>query len=64
MLHNLHTFEKKKEVANGPSTPVKRDSPTTSTKAKAKGLSQKEREILVLLKDDPNMRQIFLQKIS
>ena len=35
----------------------------TSTKAQAKGLSQKEREILELLKDDPGMRQIFLQKI-
>jgi len=42
MLHNLHTFDRKKEVATGPSTPVKRDCPTTSTKAKAKGLSQKE----------------------
>lgn len=61
-LHNLHTFDKKK-VAIGPSTLVKRESPTTSAMAKVKGLSQKEREILELLKDDPNMRQIFLQKI-
>jgi len=61
-LHDLHTFEKKKEVATGPSTSIKRDSPTTSTKAKAKGLSQKEREILELVKDDPNMMQIFHQK--
>jgi len=61
-LHNLHTFEKQKE-AIGPSTPQKNASPTTSTKARVKGLSQKEKEILELLKDDPNMRQIFLQKI-
>jgi len=62
-LHNLHTFEKKKEIATGPSTPAKRESPTTSTKARVKGSSQKEWEILELLKDDPIIRQIFLQKI-
>jgi len=62
-LHNLHTFEKKKEVATCPSTPIKKESPTTSAKARVKGLSQKEREILKLLKDEPSMRQIFLQKI-
>ena len=60
-LHNLHTFEKKEVL--GPSTPMKTNSPTTSTKARAKGLSQKENKILELLKDDPNIRQIFLQKI-
>ena len=54
-LHNLYTFEKKKKVL-GPSTPMKTNSPTTSTKARAKGLSQKENKILELLKDDPNMR--------
>ena len=31
--------------------------------ARAKGLSQKEKDILEFLKDDPQMRQIFLQKI-
>ena len=41
-LHNLHTIEKKKEVGTGPSTPIKRESLTTSTKARVKGLSQKE----------------------
>jgi len=61
-LHNLHTFEKQKE-AIGPSTPQKNASRTTSTKARVKGLSQKEKEILELLKNDPNMRQTFLQKI-
>ena len=60
-LYNLHTFEAKAGI--GPSTPQKNDSPTTSTKARAKGLSQKEKDILELLKDDPHMRQIFLQKI-
>ena len=62
ILYNHHTFEKKKEVL-GPSTPMKTNSPTTSTKACVKGLWQKEKEILELLKDDPNMRQIFSQKI-
>ena len=41
-LHNLHTFDKQKEVATGPSTPKKNESPTTSTKAKEKGSSQME----------------------
>ena len=57
-LHNLHTFESKV----GPSTPVKKESPASS-KSRNKGLSQKEREVLEYLKDDPEMRQIFLQKI-
>ena len=58
----MHTFEKQKE-AIGPSTPQKNASPTTLTKARVKGSSQKEKEILELLKDDSNMQQIFLQKI-
>jgi len=62
-LHNLHPLEKKKEGATGPSIPIKRESPTPSTKARVKGLSQKEREILELLKDDPGIRHIFLLKI-
>jgi len=32
-------------------------------KTKAKGLSQKERDLLDYLKDDPGMKQIVLQKI-
>jgi len=62
ILHNLHTFEKK-EFATGPSKLVKSDSPSSSTKAWSNGLTQKERAILELLKDDPAMRLVFLQKI-
>jgi len=60
-LHNLHTFEKKTSFE--PPTPVKRKSSSSSTKSKSKGLSQKERDLLEYLKDDPNMRQIVLQNI-
>ena len=60
-LHNLHAFEAKAQT--GPSTPQKKESPSSSTKAKRKGLSHKEKEVLEYLKDDPPMRQIFLQKI-
>jgi len=38
-------------------------SSSSSTKTKAKGLSQKERNLLDYLKDDPDMKQIVLQKI-
>lgn len=61
-LHNLHTFVKK-EIATGSSTPFKRESPSSSTKTRSRGLKQKEREILELLKDYLAMRQVFLQKI-
>ena len=37
-------------------------SSSSSTKTKAKGLSQKERDLLDYLKDDPDMKQIVLQK--
>jgi len=57
-LHKINTFDK--EVATGPSTPIKKESPLASTKARSKGLIQKEIEILELLKDDPAMRQVFL----
>jgi len=60
-LHNLHIFEAKSSI--GPSSPQKKESPSSSTKTKRKGLSQKEKEVLEYLKDDPPMRQIFLQKI-
>ena len=57
-LHNLHTFES----GVGPSTPKKNESPASS-KSRNKGLSINEKEVLEYLKDDPQMRQIFLQKI-
>ena len=44
-LHNLHTLETKKMAIIGPSTPVKNDSSSSSTKTQSKGLSQKERDI-------------------
>ena len=57
-LHNLHTFE----AQTGPSTPQKKkESPASSSKNK--GLSQKEKDVLEFLKDDPEMRKIFPQKI-
>jgi len=63
-LHNLHLFEK----AKAPVTTLKKDvkqeqSSSSSTKTKKKGLSQKERDLLEYLKDDPGMKQIVLQKI-
>ena len=61
-LHNLHTFEA--QVGIGPSTPrKKKESPSSSSRMKNKGLSQKEKDVLEFLKDDPRIRQIFLQKI-
>jgi len=43
---------------------VKREKSSSSyTKTKAKGLSQKERDLLEYLRDDPSMKQIVLQKI-
>ena len=60
-LHNLHSFEAKAHI--GPSTPRKKESPSSSAKAKRKGLSQKEKEVLEYIKDDSPIRQIFLQKI-
>jgi len=63
-LQNLHLFEKSKLA---PVTPTKKDkkekSSSSSLKTKAKGLSQKERDLLEYLKDDPSMKQIVLQKI-
>jgi len=60
-LHNLQHFEKQSKIA--PATPTKKESSSSSTKSKTKGLSQKERDLLEYLKDYPNMRQIVLQKI-
>jgi len=56
------------EKAKAPATPIKKEikqekSSSSSTKSKARGLSQKERELLEYLKDDPSMKQIVLQKI-
>jgi len=60
-LHNLHLFEKPKVA---PATPSKKEtSSSSSTKNKARGLSQKEKNLLDYLKDDPSMKQIVLQKI-
>jgi len=64
-LHNMHLFVKSKVA---PTTPTKKEvkrekSSSSSTKTKAKGLSQKERDLLEYLKDDPSMKQIVLQKI-
>ena len=38
-------------------------SSSSPTKTKAKGLSQKERDLLDYLKDDPDMKQIVFQKV-
>jgi len=64
-LRNLHLFEKSKVA---PATPSKKEikkekSSSSSTKTKARGLSQKEKDLLDYLKDDPSMKQIVLQKI-
>lgn len=65
--HYCKTKSKKYTLQNlcqkgGPAI-AKEDSPASSTKACDKGLSQKEREILEVLKEDPVMRQKFLQHI-
>jgi len=63
-LHNLHLFEKAKAPATSSKKEVKQEkSSSSSTKTKVKGLSQKERDLLEYLKDDPAMKQIVLQKI-
>ena len=61
----MHLFVKSKVA---PATPTKKEgkrekSSSSSTKNKAKGLSQKERDLLEYLNDDPSMKQIVLQKI-
>jgi len=57
-LHNLHLFEKSKVA---PATPSKKEtkrekSSSSLTKTKARGLSQKEKDLLDYLKDDPSMK--------
>ena len=52
-----------REKKNGSSYATKKESSSSSTKTKAKGLSQKENELLEYLNDDPDMRQVVLQKI-
>jgi len=64
-LHNVHLFEQTKVA---PATPAQKEtkkehSSSSATKPKNKGLSQKERDLLEYLKDDPGMKQIVLQKI-
>ena len=51
-----------------PATPSKKEvkqekSSSSLTKTKAKGLSQKKRDLLEYFKDDPAMKEIVLQKI-
>ena len=60
-LHKLHLFEKKASIK--PSTLVKKEGSSSLSKSKTNGLSQKERELLEYLKDDPSIRQIVHQKI-
>lgn len=60
-LHNLHLLEGPQPDV-GPSTPVKKER-SSSRDSKFKGLSQKEKDLLEYLKDDPSMRQMVLQKI-
>ena len=61
-LQNIHSFDEK-DVARGPSTQTKMEVSSSSTKSKSKGLTQKQRDILEVLKDDPAIRQISLQKL-
>ena len=61
-LQNIHLIHKK-DIACGPSTPTKMEVSSSSTKSKSKGLTQKQRDILEVLKDDPAIRQIFLQNL-
>jgi len=58
-LHNLHRLKQTKLT---PSTPTKKESSSSSTKSKVKGLSQKERDLLEYLKDDPSMRKLCYKK--
>ena len=62
-MHILHTFDKPKQVTLGLSAPAKMEISSSSTKSMTKGLTQKQREILEVLKHDLAMRQIFLQKV-
>ena len=62
-LYNLHTFAKTGKPLVGPSTPVKRERSSSSTKSKSQGLSRKQQDILELLKDDPVMRKTCIQKV-
>jgi len=62
-LHNLHLFDKPQIALATPTKKEKISLSSSKTKAKGKGLSQKEKELLAYLKDDPNMKQLVLQKI-
>jgi len=62
-LHSLHLFEKPQFASTAPTKKEKSSLPSSKTKAKGKGLSQKEKDLLPYLKDDPDMKQIVLQKI-
>jgi len=63
-IHNLHLFEKSEIAPATPSMREKKEQSSSSpTKSKAKGLSQKEKELLEFFKNDHDMRQAVLQKI-
>ena len=61
-LQNMHSFFKK-DVDRGPPSPTKMEVSSSSTKSKSKRLTQKQRDILDVLKDDPTIKQIFWQKL-
>ena len=61
-LQNIHSFDKK-DIALGPSTLKKMEVSSSSTKSKSKGLTEKQRDILEVLKYEPAIKQIFLRKL-
>ena len=61
-LQNINSFDKK-DVDRGPSTLTEMEVSSSFTKSKSKGLTQKQRDILEVLKDDPVIRHIFLQNL-
>jgi len=62
-LHNLHHFEKPQIAPSTPTKKEKSSSSSSKTKEKGKGLSQKEKDLLAYLTDDPDIKKIVLQKI-
>jgi len=62
-IQNIHTFDKITELASKPPTPTKMEVSSSSTKSKSKEVTKKQGDILQVLKGDPAMRQVFLQKL-
>jgi len=62
-VQNIHTFDKIIEPAPKPYTPTKMEVSSSSTKSKSKEVTQKQGDILEILKGDPAMRQVFFQKL-